>query len=140
MAKHTPSQIFPMTPQPEAIKGLLAFLPLLQNTSADFSRIGYWGDMNSRVSAATARNLFQYLHNNGFVLENFNWEAWGDEAMTYMDNRQKIKQADLITLYKIITAHLLADRVIEGHYDSLLENGFLADILGRIQEINQSVG
>ncbi len=125
-----------MTQQMESINGLLTFLPLLQNTSADFTRIGYWGDMNSRVSAATARNLYQYLHNNGFVLENFNWEAWGDQAMEYMDNRQKLKTADLNTLYKVITVHMLTDRVVEGHYDSILENGFLADVFLRMKELS----
>jgi O-acetyl-ADP-ribose deacetylase len=124
-----------MTPQPETINGLLTFLPLLQNTSPDFSRIGYWGDMSSRVSTATARDLFQYLHNKGFVLKDFDWEAWSDQAVSYLENRKKLQQADMPTLYKIITTHLQADRYVEGHYDAIIENGFLADVLARMQEI-----
>jgi hypothetical protein len=125
-----------MTSQPEAIKGLLAFLPLLRNTSPDFSRIGYWGDMSSRVSAATARNFFQYVYNNGFVLKDFDWEAWSDEAVSYMENRQKLKMADMGTLYKIITTHIRADQFTEGHYDAIIENGFLADVLERMKELS----
>ncbi|MDO1450030.1 DUF6508 domain-containing protein [Rhodocytophaga aerolata] len=126
-----------MTPQPESIKGLLEFLPLLQNTSPEYSRIGYWGDMSSRVSASTARDLFQYLHNNGFVLKDFDWEAWSDEAVTYLENRQKLQTADIFTLYQIITTHLRADQFVEGHYDAIIENGFLADILARMEQLTR---
>jgi hypothetical protein len=125
-----------MTSSTEAVKGLVAFLPLLQNTSPDFSRIGYWGDMSSRVSTATARNFFQYVYNHGFVIKDFNWEAWTDEAVSYLENRQKLKTADMGTLYKIITTHIKADQFIEGHYDAIIENGFLADVLERIKEIS----
>lgn len=124
-----------MTLPPEAIQGLLAFLPLLQHPSPDYSRIGYWGDMTSRVSAATARDLFQYLYNNGFVLKDFDWEAWSDKGVSYMENRQKLQTADMNTLHKIITTHLRADRFVEGHYDVIIENGFLADILERMKEL-----
>lgn len=126
-----------MTPQPEAIKGLLEFLPLLQNTSPEYSRIGYWGDMSSRISTSTARDLFQYLHNNGFVLKDFDWEAWSDEAVTYLENRQKLQTADISTLYQIITTHLRADQFVEGHYDAIIENGFLADVLARMEQLTR---
>jgi hypothetical protein len=126
-----------MTAQPDAIKELLAFLPLLQNTSPDFLRIGYWGDMSSRVSAATARDFFQYVYNHGFVLKDFDWQAWSDEAVSYLENRQKLKTADMGTLLKIITAHMRADHIVEGHYDAILENGFLADVLERIKIITE---
>jgi hypothetical protein len=124
-----------MKPNPEAIKGLLEFLPLLQNTTPEYSRIGYWGDMSSRVSASTAKNLFQYLHNNGFVLKDFDWEAWSDEAVSYLEDRQKLQTAEISTLVKIITTHLHADQFVEGHYDAIIENGFLADVLARIKDI-----
>jgi hypothetical protein len=129
-----------MTPTPESIKGLLEFLPMLQNTDPDFSRIGYWGDMSSRVSALTARNFYQYLYNNGFVLKDFNWEAWSDEALSYMEDRQKLRNADMQTLYKIITTHMRADQFIEGHYDAIIENGFLSDVLERMKQISEYAG
>jgi hypothetical protein len=124
-----------MTGQTQAILGLLQFLPLLQNQEAVYERIGYWGDMTSRVSATTARELFQYVYQHGFVLENFDWMPWSDEALAFEEDRSKLSSADLPTLYKIITTHIHADKFTEGHYDSILENGFLADVLARMKEI-----
>lgn len=126
-----------MSTQPEVIKGLLAFLPSLQNQEASFTRIGYWGDMTSRVSASTARNLFQYLYKHGFVLEHFDWMSWSNEALSYEEDRAKLATADLGTLHKIITTHIRADHFNEGHYDAILENGFLAAILERIKVISE---
>ena len=124
-----------MPPQTESIQELLDFLPLLQHPDADFIRIGYWGDMTSRVSGATAKNVYQHLFNNGFVLEDFDWEAWSEEAFAFEQNRHTLQEADLPTLYKILTVHLRADRLMEGHFDSILENGFLADVLQRMKDI-----
>ena len=124
-----------MSLKTDAVTGLLTFLPLLRNTSPDFSRIGYWGDMSSRVSAQTARDFYQYVYNNGFILIDFDWQAWGDEAVSYMEDRKKLNTADMATLYKLITAHMRADHFVEGHYDAIIENGFLGDVLHRMQEI-----
>src|SRR5690242_2711577 len=99
--------------QAEAIRQLLEFLPLLQHQTADFTRIGYWGDMTSRVSSETARKLYQYLYNNGFVLDNFDWMAWSEEALAFEENRHTLEKADLPTLYKIITVHMRADHLYE---------------------------
>ncbi|QHT68311.1 hypothetical protein GXP67_17520 [Rhodocytophaga rosea] len=126
-----------MSEQTQAIQGLLRFLPLLQNHEAVYDRIGYWGDMTSRVSATTARDLFQYLYRHGFILENFDWMQWSDHALAFEEDRSKLSTADLPTLYKIITTHIRADRFTEGHYDSILENGFLADVLLRFKEISE---
>ncbi len=118
-----------------SIQGLIDFLPLLQNKEAGFMRIGIWGDMSSRVSAATARSLYQYLYNSGFVLDDFDWMAWSDEALSYEEQREKLQQADAETIQKIITTHMRADRFNEGHYDSIIENGFLADVVQRLKDI-----
>ncbi len=124
-----------MPSKAETIRGLLVFLPLLQHPDADFIRIGYWGDMTSRVSGATAKNVYQYLFNNGFVLGDFDWEAWSEQALSFEQNRHTLQNADLPTLYKILTVHMRADRLMEGHFDSIIENGFLADVLERMKDI-----
>lgn len=123
-----------------SIKGLIDFLPLLQNKEADFTRIGIWGEMPSRVSAATAGNLYQYLYNSGFVLEEFEWMLWSDEAITFEEEREKLRNADIETIQKILTTHMLAGRINEGHYDSIIENGFLADVIKRLKDIFDNDG
>ncbi len=122
--------------QKMAVQGLLTFLPALQNKERDFIRNGYWSEMASIVSTATAQNLFRYLHDNGFILPDFDWMAWSEEALSYLDNRSTLKSADWQTLYQLLTAHIRADRTSEGHYDAILENGFLRDILMRMQELS----
>jgi|GEM_PF-2316502 len=110
---------------------LLQFLPALQNREPLYWRVGAWGDMPSVVSATTARDLRAYVEQH-FLLTDFDWQAWQEEALAYQDYRIRLETADLLTIQKILTAHLRAGRVVEGHYDSVLENGFLRDVLERI--------
>jgi hypothetical protein len=121
------------TEQLEAVTGLLAFLPALENTEPSYLRNGYYSEMYSVVSAPTARDLFRYLYDHRFILEDFDWQSWGEEALAYMDNRQKLQTAGWHTLYLLLTAHISADRGKAGHYDEILENGFLRDVLRRMQ-------
>jgi hypothetical protein len=120
-------------PQREAVRGLLSFLPALENTEPDFTRNGYWSEFLSVVSTRTAQDLYRYLYENGFVLPDFDWQAWGGEALVYLDEREKLQAAGWDTLYKLLTTHLRADRTNEGHYDAILENGFLRDVLRRMK-------
>ena len=113
-------------------RGLLAFLPALRNRTPDFWRVGAWGDMTSVVSTETAQSLLKYIYGHGLLLEDFDWMAWQEEALAYLDYRIRLETADLPTLQKLLTAHIRADRLTEGHYDAMLENGFLRDLLERL--------
>lgn len=124
-------------PHREAVTGLLAFLPALENTEPEYIRNGYWSEFMSVVSTRTAQDLFRYLYDNGFVLPGFDWQAYGQEALSYLDEREKLQTAGWDTLYKLLTAHLLADRTNQGHYEAILENGFLRDILRRMQILTE---
>lgn len=113
-------------------RGLLAFLPALRNREPDFWRVGAWGDMPSTVSTDTAKSLLRYIYDHNLLLEDFDWMAWQDEAIAHLDYRLRLETADLPTLQKLLTAHIRADRFSEGHYDAILENGFLRDLLERL--------
>ena len=115
----------------EKWQGVLQFLPALQNREPLYWRVGAWGDMPSVVSTATARDLRAYIEQQ-LLLPDFDWQAWQEEALAYQDYRIRLEAADLPTIQKILTAHLRASRVAEGHYDSVLENGFLRDVLARV--------
>ncbi len=118
-----------------AVQGLLAFLPALENTDPHYLRNGYWSEMYSVVSAPVARDLFRYLYDHRFVLENFDWQSWGETALSYMDDRQKVQTAGWHTLYLLLTTHISAERGKAGHYDEILENGFLRDVLRRMKAL-----
>ena len=113
-------------------RGLLAFLPALRNRTPDFWRVGVWGDMTSVVSTETAKSLFKYIYEHDLLLKDFDWMAWQHEALAYLDYRLRLETADLATIQKLLTAHIRADRFSEGHYDAILENGFLRDLLERL--------
>ena len=121
--------------QREAVKGLLAFLPALENTEPHYLRNGYWSEMYSIVSAPVARDLFRYLRDHGFVLPDFDWESWGEPALSYLDDRQKLQTAGWHTLYLLLTTHVRAEQIKPGHHDEILENGFLRDVLRRMQAL-----
>lgn len=121
--------------QREAVQGLLAFLPALENTEPNYLRNGYWSEMYSVVSAPVARDLFRYLYDRHFVLEGFDWQSWGEVALSYMDDRQKLQTAGWHTLYLLLTTHISAERGKSGHYDEILENGFLRDVLRRMKAL-----
>jgi hypothetical protein len=121
--------------QLQAVRGLLAFLPALENTEPHYLRNGYWSEMYSVVSAPVARDLFRYLYDHRFVLENFDWQSWGETALSYMDDRQKVQTAGWHTLYLLLTTHISAERGKAGHYDEILENGFLRDVLRRMKAL-----
>jgi hypothetical protein len=117
-----------------AVSGLLNFLPLLQHPDPDFTRIGTWGEMSSRVSTRTAQDLYRYLHNFGFIIPGFDWMQWSETGIAYADAPDTLQEADLKTVYRLISANLSADRVVEGHFDLIIENGFLATVLSRLQD------
>ncbi len=113
---------------------LLQFLPALQNQEPLYWRVGAWGDMPSVVSTETARNLLSYLYDH-MLLAGFDWMAWQNEAIGYLDYRIRLETADLLTIQKLLTTHIRADRLSEGHYDSILENGFLRDVLEQVARL-----
>jgi hypothetical protein len=115
----------------EKWQGLLAFLPMLRNREPLYWRVGAWGDMPSVVSTETARSFMKCVYDSGLMLDGFDWQAWQEEAIGYLDYRIRLETADLDTVRRLLTAHLRADRFAEGHYDALLENGFFRDLLER---------
>jgi len=129
----TPTQL--TAEQLEAVQGLLAFLPALENTEPHYLRNGYWSEMYSVVSAPVARDLFRYLRDHRFVLADFDWESWGETALSYMDDRQQLQSAGWHTLYLLLTTHVSAERIKPGHHDEILENGFLRDVLRRMKAL-----
>ena len=116
----------------EKWQGLLVFLPALRNREPVYWRVGTWGDMPSVVGPETARAFMDYVYRSGLLLDDFDWQAWQEEAISYLDYRIRLETSDLQTVRKLLTAHVRADRFAEGHFDALLENGFFRDLLERV--------
>lgn len=69
------------------------------------------------------------------VIFSFDWMSWKDEAQRYQLDSEALARADLLTLRKLLTTHLRADRVTEGHLAAMLESGHIVAILRRLKEI-----
>jgi hypothetical protein len=67
----------------------------------------------------------------------FDWPEWTDEAEALMENPDALANADLLTLRKLITTHVRAERFNEGHLAGQFENGHLLVILQRLKEIQE---
>jgi Family of unknown function (DUF6508) len=55
-----------------------------------------------------------------------------------MQDPALLAQADLLTLRKLLTAHVRQDRFIEGHLAQMLENGHISAILRRLRELRDA--
>ena len=65
----------------------------------------------------------------------FDWRSWSEEAERYQMDPEALQAADLLTLRKLLTAHVRAERFAEGHLASVFESGHIAAILRRLKQI-----
>lgn len=69
----------------------------------------------------------------------FDWTSWGDEVKRYQAEPEALARANLLTLRKLLTAHIRADRFVEGRLASVLESGHIAAILRRLKQIRDEM-
>lgn len=93
--------------------------------SGTFPYFSYHPDVRAFISALDKKN----------VLFSFDWTSWGDEARRYQLDSDALARADLLTLRKLLTTHVRADRFTEGHLAAMLESGHIVAILRRLKEI-----
>ncbi len=74
------------------------------------------------------------------LLLQFDWGAWIEEARHYMADPGRVAAADLLTLRRLLTTHVRADRFTEGHLASVFESGHIVAILRRLKEIGDEGG
>ena len=67
------------------------------------------------------------------------WPEWRDEAREIQEHPERLEQATVDTITRILSAHVLADRIKEGHLLKLFEEGHLQAILVRLDEIGRDL-
>lgn len=80
----------------------------------------------------------QALYDYGWVIPAFDWAEWQDSAKEFVDSPEKIQQAYVVTIQKLFTTHVRADRFCEGHLASMFENGHIVALLRRFKTIRGS--
>jgi len=124
----------------EALDAVLAFLPVFAQPGVVF---GKWhtpeGQHPYYAESTDVRAFVSTLHQHHITFP-FDWPSWQqEEANRYVDRPETMAQADLLTLRKLLTVHIRADRFVEGHLAHMLENGHVISILRRLQAIREEM-
>ena len=129
---------------PEGIKKILEFLPKFQD--AKF-KPGKWHSSEQIKENTLTFPYYEYsilvskflrtLYDEGFIYP-FDWGSW-DYGVKLSRNPELVQKANLLTLRKLITAHIRQDRFCEGHLASIFESGLVVRLLERLKEIYSNI-
>ena len=116
-------------------KAAIAFLAAFEAPGYTFGRwhqpeyqLGYY-QYSPEVIA-----FIETLYAASVVLD-FDWPSWQPQAMRYWEQPSRLHSARLLTLRKLLTLHVRADRYVEGHLASMLESGHITAILRRVAHL-----
>ncbi len=118
----------------------LQFLPVFE--APDF-RFAEWrtgeGSFPRRFLTPDALAFIRTLEDHGWI-EPFDWQSWQEEAREYIRDHELTACADAATIAKLLTTHVGAERLCEGHLSDMFENGHLLVILRRLRELRDEAG
>ena len=116
------------------MEAILVYLPLFKQPGLKF---GSWQQYGFAFSQQ-ANAFIETLYAQNFVIQ-FDWPGWKDVGQQYIAYPQALASADLLTLRKLLTAHVRSDRFSEGHLAAMFDNGHLTAILQRVQQIYNQI-
>jgi hypothetical protein len=82
--------------------------------------------------------FIKMLHRQNIIIP-FDWRSWREEAERYQKDPKAPETADLLTLRKLLTVHVRAERFTEGHLASVFESGHIIAILCRLKQIREKM-
>lgn len=119
------------------LDAILAFLPTLSQPDFVF---GEWKTPPGQFPHYFfSPETLQFLKALDKFIIVFDWPAWHEEAAHYMENPSALAKADLLTLRKLITTHVRAERFNESHLAAQYKKGHLVAILERLKEIREII-
>jgi len=115
------------------IDRILSFLPMLEQRGAKLYRIDpQQNPLEPCIYSNEMNGFLQALHDEGVILLSFNWGVWLEEANEYVNDEDLLRHADLLTIQKLLTTQVRAERFNSGNLAELIDNGHLVDILRRL--------
>lgn len=72
------------------------------------------------------------------LVQSFDWSAWAKKNADLAHEGKGIESADLDGIIRLVTAHIRADRFVEGHLLEILKSGLMRRIVERLQEISSA--
>ena len=116
-------------------KAAIAFLAAFEAPSYTFGRWHQPEDQPGYYEYSPEVIAFiETLYAASVVLD-FDWPSWQPQAMRYWEQPSRLHSARLLTLRKLLTLHVRADRYVEGHLASMLESGHITAILRRVAHL-----
>lgn len=117
-------------------QAVLSFLPVFEQPNF---KPGEWvAEKSSLPYYNYSSEVLGFLHALGkhhFIIP-FAWPEW-EEGKRLIDEPELLQRANLLTLQKLLTMHVRADRFMEGHLAQMFETGKMVMILRRLAEIQE---
>jgi ADP-ribosyl-[dinitrogen reductase] hydrolase len=121
-------------PDPSDRQAILNYLPVFEQP--DF-KPGEWitteGSLPYYNYSSEVLNFLRVLGEHNFIIR-FPWPDW-EEGKRLIGNPELLQRSNLLTLQKLMTKHVRADRFSEGHLAQMFETGEIVMILRRLAEI-----
>jgi hypothetical protein len=123
----------------EQIDAILKYLSIFEKPGYQF---GQWVEPEGQFPyfsfSPEVDEFIGALRKQGVIIP-FDWRNWRKEAARYQTNPEALETADLLTLRKLLTVHVRAERFSEGHLASVFESGYIMAILRRLKQIRESM-
>lgn len=123
-------------PTVKNIEAVTSFLPVFEKgTEGDFYTITGGGSGYTEA----VHEFISRLNQEGFVY-GFDWGSWLNEVgEEYVRNKDIIRSADILTIQKMLTAIVRADRFSDGVIKGMIDDGVIVAILRRLEEIRKQM-
>lgn len=125
------------------VAALLEFLPVFE---AQGFEPGTWEGGEADEDGIVQMPWFSYspavsdfvalLNRDDWLLPDFDWPAWQEEAQQLLDDPEGLWRADVPVLRQLLTLHVRKDRFCEGHLAQMFESGHVVATLKRIQDLD----
>jgi ADP-ribosyl-[dinitrogen reductase] hydrolase len=123
----------------QQIDAILKYLPIFEKPDYQF---GQWVEPEGQFPyfwfSPGVDEFIGELYKQGMIIP-FDWMSWREEAERYQKDAKTLETADLLTLRKLLTVHVRADRFSEGHLASVFGSGHITAILHRLQQIREKM-
>ena len=83
---------------------------------------------------AAIEPFVRLAYDDGWMLPGFDWASW-DEGRTIAGDPVRIKDTDLLTIRKLITALVRNERFCDGALQATYDRGVIQAILRRIDQL-----
>jgi O-acetyl-ADP-ribose deacetylase (regulator of RNase III) len=124
----------------DRLNKICAFLPQLLNYRERLDKVNSLCSLfSSHRCDRLIEDFIQTLYQQDFILTGFDWGSWHQETNNLSDNIEAIASANLLTLKKLLTTYVRADRFCDGYLASMLEGGQIVAILQRLQVIETEI-